>query len=153
MDQPLDLSQLAAQIGPILAPFLPYLLKGVKKAGEKAFEKAGEKLTETGWEKAGKIWGKIRPVAEKKPATLETLAKVSEHPEDPKSETVLEWSIQELLRDMPDEILVDLKQIVNEGTNTINLASGDRSIAINGGVENSVINSGDINSRKGAKKQ
>ncbi|WP_236631268.1 hypothetical protein [Chloroflexus sp. MS-G] len=42
--------QLSTQLVQLLAPFLPYLLKGAKLAGQEAAKKLGEKTGEKGFE-------------------------------------------------------------------------------------------------------
>jgi hypothetical protein len=51
-----DPNEIARQIVPFLAPFLPYLLK----AGEKAAEEAGRKLGAAAWEQAQALWARLR---------------------------------------------------------------------------------------------
>jgi hypothetical protein len=53
-------SQLPAQLVQLLAPFLPYLLKGVELAGQEAAKKLGEKAGEQGFEQAKALWDKLR---------------------------------------------------------------------------------------------
>jgi hypothetical protein len=52
--------QLSSQLVQLLAPFLPYLLKGLKLAGQEAAKKLGEKAGEQGFEQAKALWERLR---------------------------------------------------------------------------------------------
>ena len=74
--------QLPAQLVQLLAPFLPYLLKGVKLAGQEAARKLGEKAGEQGFEQAQALWDRLRPKMEARPAALEAAQDAAAHPDD-----------------------------------------------------------------------
>jgi hypothetical protein len=74
-------TQLPAQLVQLLAPYLPYLLKGLKLASQEAAKALGEKAGEQGFEQAKTLWEKLRPKMEARrrrcpgrpaPATEET---------------------------------------------------------------------------------
>jgi hypothetical protein len=55
----MSVDHLTTQIFELLAPALPYLLKGIKIGGKKAAEKLGELGAGKSTELAGKIWSKL----------------------------------------------------------------------------------------------
>ena len=126
----MDIAQLAAQTAAVLAPFLPYLIKGGKIAAKKAFEKAGEKFTEEGWEQAEKTWGKLKPKVESKPAAQDAL---EEFVKDPNEEDALPALRQQLKRILSEDSA--LAKDISITLGDVDLSSmqvGDGSIGIKG---------------------
>jgi hypothetical protein len=82
-----------AQLVQLLAPFLPQLMAG---AGEQVKEIGGE-IVELTWAHVKKIWDRLRPAVESKPAAQEAAVDVSKAPDDPKARTVLEVQLEKLL--------------------------------------------------------
>ena len=70
-----DIANLAANAALILAPFLPYLLRGGKAAAKAAFEHVGEKFVDAEWEQADKLFQKIWPKANKNKLQRQSLKK------------------------------------------------------------------------------
>jgi len=138
--------QLPSQLVQLLAPYLPYLLKGVKIAGQEAAKKLGEKAGEGGFEQAKALWEKLRPKIEARPAALEAAQDAAAHPDDEDALAALRLQLKKLLAE--DEALAQemtrlLEQARAAGKNVT--ASGSRSVAIGGNVSGSVIVTGDNN--------
>jgi len=138
--------QLPAQLMQLLAPFLPYLLKGVKLAGQEAAKALGEKAGEQGFEQAKALWEKLHPKVEARPAALEAAQDAAAHPDDEDALAALRLQLKKLLAEDPalaQELARLLPQSGPAGQTVI--ASGDRSVAIGGSVSGSVIVTGDRN--------
>jgi len=92
------------------------------------------------------LWDKLRPKVEAKPAALEAVQDVAEHPDDEDALAALRQQLKKLLAE--DEPLVQelarLLQQAQAGGRTVT-ASGNRSVAIGGDVTDSVIVTGDNN--------
>jgi len=138
--------QLPAQLVQLLAPYLPYLVKGIKLAGQEAAKKLGEKASEQGFDHAKALWEKLRPKVEAKPAALEAVQDAAEHPDDEDALAALRLQLKKLLaEDQPlAQELARLLQQAQAGGRTVT-ASGNRSVAIGGNVSGSVIVTGDNN--------
>ena len=129
---------LTAEILTVLTPFLPYLVKGGKLAAKKAFEKLGEQFSETAWESAKALWEKLRR-KEKVAQVAETAAAL---PENEGLRAALAEEIARALREDP-KLAEEVAALIPAGTKVI--ASGNRSVAIGGSVNGSVIITGDGN--------
>ncbi len=138
--------QLPAQLVQYLAPYLPYLLKGLKLAGQEAAKKLGEKAGEQGLDQAKTLWEKLRPKVEAKPAALEAATDVAANPKDEETLAALRLQLKKLL--VEDEALAqELARLLQQAQapgRTVT-ASGERSVAIGGNVNGSVIVTGDKN--------
>jgi flagellar biosynthesis GTPase FlhF len=88
---------LPAQLVQLLAPYLPYLLKGLKLAGQEAARRPGEKAGEGGFEQAKALWEKLRPKVEAKPAALEAAQDAATHPDDEDTLAALRLQLKKLL--------------------------------------------------------
>ena len=78
----------------VLAPALP-LLMGL---GQKAIEKGAEKLGEKGAESlVAKIWHRLQPKVEAKPAAIEAAADVANAPEDEDAIAALRQQLKKIL--------------------------------------------------------
>ncbi|MEA3345821.1 MAG: hypothetical protein U9Q78_06210 [Chloroflexota bacterium] len=128
----MDPTTLAQNIIAFLTPFLPYLLK--------AGERAGEKFGAEAWEQAKALWIKLRGNEEVKKAARDAAAM----PDDSDAEAALRLQLKKLLAQ--DETLAkELSQMWWEAqaTGVTVTASGERSVAIGGGVKGSTIITGD----------
>jgi hypothetical protein len=94
---PMDIQALSAQVALVLAPFLPYLLKGGIEAGKEAAKKLGDKFSEDTWEKSKSLWAKLHTKVETKPGAQEAARDVAEHPDDPDALAALRLQIKKLL--------------------------------------------------------
>jgi hypothetical protein len=134
-------SQLPAQLVQLLAPYLPYLVKGVELAGQEAAKKLGEKAGEQGFEQAKALWDKLR---HKK--NVEQVAQtVAALPDNQALREALREEIARALAEDPalaQELARLLPQSGPAGQTVI--ASGDRSVAIGGNASGNVIITGDV---------
>jgi len=138
----MDCPQLSTQLVQLLAPYLPYLLKGLKLAGQEAAKALGEKAGEQGFEQAKALWDKLR---HKK--NVEQVAQtVAALPDNQALREALREEIARALAEdesLAQELVRLLEQSRPSGQTVI--ASGDRSVAIGGSVSGSVIVTGDRN--------
>jgi hypothetical protein len=89
----MEIISLSQIVTSLLAPALPYLMKGT----EKAAEEAGAKLGEEAWSIAKIIWAKLSPKVLERPA-LEAAAKdAANSPSDDDSHEILRLQIKKLL--------------------------------------------------------
>lgn len=136
-----QLAQLAAQTAAFLAPFLPYLIKGGKIAAKAALEKAGEIFSEEAWERAEKLWEKLKPKAEGK-LPQASLDRAVKQPESQKVRDNLQTSLEFQLEDIFREDS-SLAKFVAENINVA--VAKDRSVIVEGGMKDSVTTTGDKN--------
>jgi hypothetical protein len=138
----MDVAILGKEITAFLTPFLPDLVKmGGIAAGE-----ASKKLSADAFESAKALWGKLRPKVEAKPAAQEAVNDVVAAPKDEDAQAALRVQIKKILAE--DENLADEVSRIWEKAKVSNvkvIASGDRSVAIGGNVDSSVIVTGDNN--------
>lgn len=137
---PADVAVMAQTVTTFLAPFLPALLK----LGEEAEKEVVKKTVDAGWEEAQTVWHKIHPKMEAKPAALEAAQDVAAAPDDADAQAALRQQIKKILSE--DELLAkEISEIVEQGqrAGVIVTASGERSVAIVGGVSSSTIITGD----------
>lgn len=117
---------LVKAITEILAPALPYLVKG----GEKTLETLGGKLGEKGWQLAKTVWERVRGKIETKPAAKEAVQDLAKTPEDPDTQAAFRQQLKKLLTE--DEVLAgDLGRLVEEAkaSGVTIMALGERSVA------------------------
>lgn len=139
---PMDASELAKQLAPILIPFLPYLVK----MGEKATEEAGKQLGGEAWDKVKSLWGKLQLKIAAKPAAQEAVHDVAQNPRDEDAQSALRLQIKKLLSE-DEKLAREIEPIVKslQQANITVIASGERSVAIGGNVSGSTIITGDKN--------
>lgn len=99
--------ELVTETVKLLAPALPALLL----AGGKAVEKVGEAAGGAVVEGAKKIWGWLRPHAEKQPALLDAAQEVAAHPGDADAQGALRVQVRKLLEAQP-QLVPDLAALV-----------------------------------------
>jgi hypothetical protein len=126
------------QVAEVVAPALPYLMGPAAAAGQKIAEKAKDKLGEEAWDKATRIWDKIRPEVEKNPDAGKALKKVADNPDNQLAKEALPLSLQELLEGMPPETIDEIRSIVSASSiKTYNVhaeSGGVAAVDLHGGV-------------------
>ena len=134
----MDIPKLAAETAALLAPFLPYLIKGGKIAAKAAFEEAGKKFTETTWNKAEEVWKKIWDKAKKKEAAKEAIEDAANHPTEEDAQAAFRRQLTKLIES--DEKL--FKFIMENVTfeNMVNTGGNVENSTIIAGKDNTVIN-------------
>ena len=142
----MDTPTLAQQLVSFMAPFLPYLLKGGKLAAKKAFETLGEQFSEESWEQAERLWNKLRPRVETKPAAREAAQDVAANPNDTDAQAALRLQLKKLLAE-DSALAVEIARLLRQtgATGTVVTAMGNRSVAIGGDASGSTIITGDEN--------
>jgi hypothetical protein len=131
---------LAGQLVQMLTPFLPYLAR--------AGEAVAPQLEAHGWEFAQKVWARLGPKVDSKPAAQEAVADLAKEPTDTDAQAALRVQLRKLLAE-DDELQRALTALLDEnrgagGTTTVNV-SGDRSVGIGRDVRGSTIITGDQN--------
>jgi hypothetical protein len=71
----IPITEVAASVSALLAPYLPYLIKIGEKAAGKSIEEVGKKVGEDAWAKIKTLWAKLQP---KIAQSDEEMKKVSE---------------------------------------------------------------------------
>jgi hypothetical protein len=112
--------ELATETVKLLAPALPALVL----AGGKAVEKIGEAAGDAVVEGAKKIWGWLRPHAEKQPALFDAAQEVAAHPDDADAQGALRLQVRKLLEAHP-QLVPELEGIVSQ----IHVAGKDNIVA------------------------
>jgi hypothetical protein len=129
--------QLPAQLVQLLAPYLPYLLKGFKLAGQEAAKALGEKAGEQGFEQAKALWDKLRPKMEASPAALEAVQDAADHPNNEDALAALRLQLKKLLAE--DQALAqEMTRLVAQ------ISASERGVAAQT-IENSTVITGDRN--------
>lgn len=139
----MDIAQLAQAVTAFLAPFLPYL---VGKAGDALAEVTVEKSLEAAWERATILWGKLRPMVERKPAAQEAAEHVAQDSGDEDAQTALRLQVKKLLTEdtaLAAEVARLWEEARRAGVTVI--VSGERSFVARRDVRDSVITTGDRN--------
>ena len=122
-----------------LAPFLPYVVQ----AGQKVAGKAADVIGDEAANYAEKLWERLRPGVESKPAAQEAVEEVAAHPEDEDALGALRIQLRKLLEE-DQELAADLTKIWQEAqAANVVTASGERSVAVGGDVSGSTIVTGD----------
>jgi hypothetical protein len=122
----------------ILAPCLGVLLSGANAAAQEV----GKTLAPELLEHAKRLWAKLRPHVESKPAALEAARDVAERPDDERPRAALELQLEKLLAERP-ALLDELAPIVKDAVAAGVVAAGERSVAVGGNVSGGVIVTGD----------
>jgi hypothetical protein len=128
-----------AALASFLAPFLPYVVQ----AGQKVAGRAADVFGEEAANYAEKLWERLKPGVEAKPAAEEAFEKVAKSPDDKDALDALRSQLEKLLEE--DEALkADLTTIWDQArAANVVTASGARSVAIGGNVTGSTIITGD----------
>jgi hypothetical protein len=136
----MDPTTVAVGIAAIVGPLLPYLVK----SGEEAAKEAGKKVGAATWDRASAIWEKLHPKVEASPSAKVAVERAAEHLDDKRVVGALELELEELLKQDPtllQELADELSEAKAAGVTVT--ASGERSVAIGGGVTGSTITTGD----------
>ena len=131
--------EIAALAG-FLAPLLPALLRGTESLLEEAVQGVGHKA----WEFATRLWQKLAPRVQEKPAAQEAADDVAGQPDDARARAAFELQLEKLLR-ADDDFARDVERLWTEGRREgIVAAVGERSVAVGGNVSGTIV-TGDEN--------
>lgn len=122
----------------ILAPCLGVLLAGANAAAEEI----GKSLAPELMAHAKRIWAKLRPHVEAKPAALEAAGDLAQRPADERARGAFELQLEKLLDDRA-ALAEELRPLLNDAVAAGVLALGDRAVAVGGNVSGGVIVTGD----------
>ena len=123
-----------------LAPFLPYLVQ----RGEELGEEAARTLGAGAWGFAKRIWERLRPKVEEKPAAAEAAGDVAAAPDDQRALGAFELQLEKLLA-ADAELAAAIQQLLAEAQQAGVVASGEGSIAVGGSVTSSTLITGNQN--------
>ncbi len=136
----MDVSALALFLAPLLGAL-------VKSAGIAASERATEAIGESVWEHARRLWARLRPAVESKPAAEEAVQDVVDHPDNETARTVFTWQLQKLL-DSDAALRADIEQLWAERPQA-GVVAGERGVAVGGSIDRATIITGDRNVLRG----
>jgi hypothetical protein len=105
----MDPTTIAAAVVSLVSPFLKGLLSGAKGSAEEIGNEAGGKLREL----ATGIWGKLKHKLEGKPAAIEAVKDVAEHPDDKDALESLRIQLTKLLK-QDDDLAKDLAETMKQ---------------------------------------
>jgi hypothetical protein len=91
----------ATQLSPLLAPLLPYLLKGGIELAKSAAGELGKKLSAEAWDGLKRLAEKIQQKAKAKPALREALTDAANAPTDEDALAALRLQLKKLLAEDP----------------------------------------------------
>ncbi len=135
-----------AQLAPLLAPLLPYLLEGGVELAKSAAGELGKKLSADAWDGLKSLAARIRQKAERKPALNEALADAQAAPADADAQAALRLQLKKLLTEDPALLAEAARLLASAPTESKTVtASGNRSVAIGGNASGNVIITGDNN--------
>jgi hypothetical protein len=127
-----------AALASFLAPLLPYVVQ----AGQKVAGRAADVIGEEAATYAEKLWERLKPGVESKPAAKEAVEDVAKNPKNEDALGALRNQLTKLLEE--DEALkADLTKIWGEARAANVVTASGRSVAVGGDVSNSMIITGD----------
>jgi hypothetical protein len=127
----------------LLSPFLPRLLGKASEVGAKV----GGAAVDAAWEHARRIWDKLRPAIEAKPAATEAAADVAAAPDDADAQAALRLQLKKLLADDP-ALATQLGSLLEQARGAGVVATGKGGVAAGeikaqtGGVAAGIIHGG-----------
>lgn len=126
----MDISALVS----VLAPCLGLLLTAVTGAANEVGRTVGSDLVEH----AKRMWAKLRPHVESKPAALEAAEDLAARPDDPRARGAFELQLEKLFADAP-ALAREIAPLVREAIAAGVVAVGERSVAVGGNVSGVIV--------------
>jgi hypothetical protein len=126
----MDVSVLVA----VLAPCLGGFLGAINAAASGVGESVGAELVEH----AKRLWAKLRPRLEAKPAALEAAEDVARRPDDPRARGALELQLEKLLAEDPG-LSREIESLLRDAVAAGVVATGERNVAVGGDVSGVII--------------
>ena len=123
-----------------LAPFLPYLVRTGQDLGEDAARKLGAEAC--GF--ASRVWARLRPSLEARPAAQEAAVDAAEAGDDKRALGAFELQLEKLLA-ADAKLADDIVRLLAEAESAGVVASGQGNITIGGNVGSSTLIAGDHN--------
>ena len=145
-----QLSEITQEISPLIAPFIPYLLKGAKTLGKGAIERLGELFSEEGWEQAKKLWEKLFPKGVKGKDIEKRLKEYASVENQAQKETLISYELEKALKGLSAQEIASIVHMVSEMKNETNvsIASGKNAFSNIGDISNTTIITGGGKGRK-----
>ena len=129
----MDAQELAKVVSALLAPCLPYLLRGAGQAGRAIGNEASKQ--------AHRLWAVLKPKLDEAPSAAEAAREVANAPEDPDAQAAFRLQLRKLLAQDP-ALLEELSGLWREIASS---RVGQRIVTIGGGVSSSTVIAGDSN--------
>jgi hypothetical protein len=121
-----------------LAPFLPFLIK----AGDAAAQEAGSRLAQDAWPYAKRLWERLWPSVQAKPAAVEAVEDAAVQPDDDRLIS-LKVQLQKLL-DTDSALAADVERMFAEAqAANVVVVSGPRAVGVGGDIRDSIVVTGD----------
>jgi hypothetical protein len=138
---PAQIQQIAHDVRDALVSLLPYAMA----VGGKTLEGAEQQMGADTWNWLKSLWVKIRPSLEARPAGMEIARSVAVTPTDEESKAALAWQLREILLSDPT-LAADLARSLARRPPEVSSvqATGRRSISIGRDVNQSIVNTGDL---------
>jgi hypothetical protein len=128
-----------AALTAFLAPFLPYLLRAGKTFGDEAAQALGEGA----WTHAKRLWERLRPSVEGKPAASQAADDDPEPPDDERARGALELQLEKLLGEDAD-LAAEIDRLWADAKAAQVVVAGERGVAVAGNLSGTVV-TGDQN--------
>jgi hypothetical protein len=129
----MDPEELAKVVSALLAPTLPYLIRGAGQAGKTIRGEVSKQ--------AQRLWAVLKPKIDETPGASGAAADVADAPEDPDAQAAFRLQLRKLLAQDP-AFLEELSQVWRE---TGAGRGGRRVVTVGGDVSSSVVVAGDAN--------
>jgi hypothetical protein len=123
-----------------LAPCLGFLLD----KGRTATDRAAEKLGDEAWDHARRLWARLGPAVDARPAAAEAAADLAARPDDEGARSALAWQLDKALgADLA--LAQDLERLWEAAARRAVVARGDGSVAVGGDIVGSTVVTGSRN--------
>lgn len=136
----MDIAELSKQVGAFLTPFLPALLAG----SQDRLKQTAEKLGKGAAEQAERLWLRLWPGLEQRPAAVEAAREVAKAPDDGDAQAALRLQLRKLLTEEP-ALATELEQLFEQARRSGAVTAAQRGVAIGGDASGNTIVTGDSN--------
>jgi len=123
-----------------LAPCLGFLLDTGRAATERAADKLGDEI----WDHARRLWARLGPAVEARPAAAEAACDLAAQPDDDGARAVLAWQLEKAIGADPS-LARDLRRLWDAAGRGAVVAAGDRSVVAGGDIVGSTVVTGNRN--------
>ena len=126
-----------------LIAFLAPCLALLERAGTSTAERGGAALADGLWEHARRLWARLRPAVQDRPAAEEAVHDLAERPDDERARAVLVWQLQKALEADPT-LTADLGRLWGAACQA-GAVAGAGGVAVGGSISASTVVVGDHN--------
>lgn len=139
-EKQMETAELAKQVGAFLTPFLPALLAGSQDGLKQAAEKLGKGTVE----QAERLWRRLWPGLEQRPAAVEAAQEAAKAPNDGDAQAALRLQLRKLLTEQP-ALASEVEQLFEQARRSGAVTAAQRGVAIGGDASGNIIVTGDQN--------